>query len=149
MEDMHYGFHRITMTNAAVILAKMHQFDFCGLLEKGQLFDTDNYRIFVPKDVHGGESEFYQYSPRAYPLNELKELAPTRVLEIIERLEMFDEANGKAIFDHYVVIVPGYRIEKNTRSVQEMDTTLIQRQAVTPIVLGERDGKCYFICYWI
>jgi hypothetical protein len=139
MEEIHYGFHRITLTNAAVILAKLHSYEFSGLLEPGQLFDLDNNRIFVSRNDKSNI-----YVAKAYPLNELQDYLPFRVKDIVERLEMFDEANGKPIFDHYVVVVPS-----DESSSSFVDATLIREQAIVPVLLGEKDGKCFFICYFI
>lgn len=109
-DNVYYGFNRITMTHAAIILAKQHDFDF------------------------------KEYKPKAFPYYQLQAMAPTHVKEIIAHLEKFPDIGGKAAFDHFVVLVP---------SVKSSHSHAILLGEVTPILLGEKDGKCYFICYWL
>jgi len=184
LSDNHYGFHRITMTNAAVILAKSLEFE---LMEKNQADENDGiktiHQIIVPRSFFGlynfdpnyhavspfvekmrGISSFY-YQPRVYPLHELWPFAPKKVIEMINHLEEFPEANGKAIFDHFGVIVPGIKLpgndpkfldEKgNLRSFgdvevarRQLDLYLIENHYFHPVIVGEKDGKCYFLSYW-
>lgn len=170
MEDNYYGFHRITMTNAAVVLAKMHGYALVSPNNDFQIlvpFECVKECLFDPDDT----PKHYNYMPRAYPLGELN-VHSQKIRDLVESLESFEDVNGKAIFDHYVVVVPGLEISEfdgsadtpiyrlldretgqtkdfNNRheAYKTLDTTLIEEQAVTPILLGESDGKCYFICY--
>jgi len=174
MEENYYGFHRITMTNAAVVSAKMHGYKLVELNE-----ENDDFGIEVPAKnfkkypFEKSDRDNYSYCPRAYPLSEMNR-QPKRVKAIIEELESFVDANNKAIFDHYAVVVPSIRWPEHNRcedgsngisimdrhgtirefdnyvdANKEIDTTLIKKKIVTPILLGEKDGRCYFICYWI
>jgi len=106
------------------------------------------------------------YEPRVYPLNELQEQAPESVKEIIKLVDEFPEADNKPIFDHFGVIVPGvnYPNEDHKRFTDKdgeikqydsiddgkkaLDIILINAKHITPIIVGEKDGKCYFISYW-
>ncbi len=117
LEDAYFGFHRITMSNVAVILAKMH-----GFVHTNKPTDTRLYK------------DNKDYSAIAYPLHEVSEV-PERAQKLIDHLEEFPEANHKAAFDHYVVVIPSYKDS-------EMESRI-------PVLLGERDGKCHFLCYWI
>lgn len=187
IEDMYYGFHRLTMTNAAVIAAKINGFHLWAP-EKDQNGSTKDapvkpYRIAVPGEIIDecfkikSSNQCYEYSPRAYPLAEI-DFVSEQIRDTIDRLENFSDAGNKAIFDHYVVVVPSVRwpykkspIIVNSvnqkiihgfnnpeggqyktsefpyfLSYKEMDTILIKEKAVIPVLLGERDGKCYFIC---
>jgi hypothetical protein len=53
-----------------------------------------------------------------YPLNKLWHLASGEVKRMIDHLETFPEANGKAIFDNYVVLVPGPFYPRNATEGQ-------------------------------
>ena len=92
--DNHYGFHRITMTSAALILAKMHNYS-CS-----EISGLADYTIHKNK-LDG----FDIYVPLVLPLHEVK-IQPKKMLEVINHLEHFPTAAGKAIFDHYIVLVP-------------------------------------------
>lgn len=148
MEDTYYGFHRLSMTSAAVILAKIHNFKYDAVAKKVQ----------VPlKDIVNDEKgpQFADYAARAYPIKSFKTSTPEKVLETIERLESFEDAGGKSIFDHYVVIVPSILLPEkiafnyNEDVETKLDVTLVEKELVTPILVGEKDGLCYFISYWL
>jgi len=186
VDASYYGFNRITMTSAAVILAKSLEYNLHQPLLIAEFSSTREYRIVVePRHfrsyhfaVEGREVVALTasparrepppvaYEPRVYPLYELWDCAPPPVKEIITLTDNFPDADGRAIFDHYGVIVPGvnYPKEKDKRFVAEdgsvrtfdtleeakkaLDVTLIKKRLFFPIVVGEKDGKCYFICYF-
>jgi hypothetical protein len=139
MQDVYYGFHRITMTRAAVILAKMHD---CKLSKNSFLtgdlncIDTGEF-----SEIRRDGDQRAIYKPRVYPYREFS--PPTIIGELVERLESF--CGGKAIFDHYVLVVP--TVECPNKEM-DLDHFLVETKSVLPVLLGEVDGKCYFICYW-
>lgn len=110
----------------------------------------------------------YNYEPRAYPYHEFSGIASEETKGIICHLENFPDAGDKPIFDHFGVIVPGVEfplrksesftfldkvgiIHKfNTReeSLKTLDTILIKDKDIYPVIIGEKDGKCYFISYF-
>lgn len=159
-QETYYGFNRITMTNAAIILAKQHQYQF-----RYDAFSKAPSYIFVPSTYFGkfvdqntyknlltGENvcpthmdEKHFYHPRAYPLphgSGLLEESSARMKGVIQLLENFPAAGHNPIFDMYWILVPG--IEK-----QEYDYKMLCFGLATPVLLGEKDGKCFFICYWV
>lgn len=180
MEQSYYGFNRITMTNAAVILAKLHGFSYTpsqSVYAGGFYTNTDpqihvynsffnNYNFDPTNALSAMYSNLYSryvYEPKVYPFYELKELASDQLLNIINKLENFPEANGKPLFDHYGVIVPSFSynllyindesgvIQNFTSAIEAsraLDKILIRKKLIFPIVVGERDGKCFFICHW-
>ncbi len=109
VHEVYYGFNRITMTNAAVILAKSLGFKLVN--------DEKTYRI---------EKEGSPYEPKVYPLNKLWQNVSPSVERIVDHLESFPEACGKAIFDAYAVVVPEAIPGKS-------------------VLLGDKDNKCFFI----
>jgi len=90
------------------------------------------YKFKTAWDIHGNKSNSIPaYEPRAYPLYELMNIASDNMLRLVEHLDSFPCINNKTMFDDYIVLAPGNIKEK-----------------VQPILLGERDNKCYFICLW-
>lgn len=186
INDSYYGFNRITMTTAAVILAKSlgHKLARVG----GFLYGADReYQIEVERNFFGKyvfdpeqarESEVkryyeprfdpFKYSPRVYPLHEFWSIAPSAVRDTINHLENFPDAGGKPIFDHFGLIVPGidfpyenseeYAFLNEAGEQQEyqkiddarksLDIILVESGYFHPVVLGEKDNKCYFISYF-
>lgn len=117
---------------------------------------------------------YYNYVARAYPYIALEEIASANMKRAIDHLENLPESGGKPLFDHYIVMVPSvaYPSEPNkiTRNAikyafraegglnefddpeecaKQLDRAMIRNGDTNPILLGERDGECYFICYWI
>jgi hypothetical protein len=110
----------------------------------------------------------YPYEPRVYPLFELWDIAPESVVKTIGLLEEFPDANNKPIFDHFGVIVPGiglsYQQNKGyvfldengmaqifpvrEMALKALDKIMIKGKYLYPIIIGEKDGKCYFICFF-
>jgi hypothetical protein len=105
----------------------------------------------------------YHYDPKVYPFHELKEIASPEVMHTINMLEKFPEANDKPIFDHFGVIVPtiAYKnkmfnnengilqdYENLEDATRDLDKIFIKKKFFYPIIVGEKDGKCFFICYW-
>jgi hypothetical protein len=108
--DIHYGFRRLTVANASLILAKK----LGGVWEKGCV--SLNGNLFTPMIQPIVNTSLTLHSFAMNPR------LTTEVLDLIAYLEKFPEANNKPIFDHYLCI--------------------------SQVLLGERDGKCYFICNW-
>ena len=181
MEQSYYGFNRITMTNAAVILAKLHGFVFSPSqhLNVGGFQTYTEPQIYVEKlffseynfdptyilisTTYSNQMYKHTYEPKVYPFFELKNIASNKTLETIDYLEKFPEANGKPIFDHYGVIVPSIQYKLNYISNGEgiiqnfsepsdagraLDKILIEKKIIHPVIIGERDGKCFFVCHW-
>lgn len=169
----YFGFNRVTMTNASVILAKSLNFNFVaetdivhanyGVLKK-------NGTITVPRNFFSNfdlNSSDFHYEPRVYPYHELFDLASEDTKKTIEVLESFPEAGFKPIFDHFGIIVPSIKFphlkqklytfldengilqsyNEREDAIRSLDRMLIRENHFRPIILGERDGKCYFICY--
>jgi hypothetical protein len=186
VHEVYYGFNRITMTNAAVILAKSLKYKLIATWPQ----EKRTYKIFVPGSVFAGydfevdpsyvpymtstgepvkvkrANESFEYEPRVYPIHKLWHIAPPSVVKIIDHLEAFPKACGKAIFDSYAVVVPGVAYPRgdtlsiigvdgtkqdfNSReeTVQALDIALIQKNYITPVLLGEKDGKCFFVSFF-
>jgi hypothetical protein len=178
VKDCYYGFNRITVTTAAVILARLHDYTIsttfthwesnerkcCIKVPRPRFFDfTTEERPPLSR------SDYFLYQPMAYPAHRLNNLASAETKQLIELLDNFPDANGKAIFDHFIAVVPGVQYPtvghegcwrvRNYKGVVEVyetseiaseavDFSLVENGYITPVLLGERDGKCYFIDYF-
>lgn len=140
----YHGFHRITITDAAIILAKMHGFS----LHK----DLRGNNSIVVKN----KNNCFKYKASVYPLYYFGKI-PDFVSKFINYLENFPSCNHKSIFDHYFILSPSLgdeialrnQVENNFLEIENKeDFFLIENNLVTPIVLGEKDGICHFICDW-
>lgn len=94
--------------------------------------------------------------------------------DLVKRLESSPALGGKPMFDHLLVLVPApqpshWQSKKGKESASEysiiceketktfltplearifLDTKLVHDNLVTPVLLGERDGQCYFLSFW-
>lgn len=165
--DSYLGFHRITMTNASVIAAKLHGYA-CHKLEINN--SNPNQKTFISASLNSFPNfplvkytvyspNSFMYKPRVYPYYEMQAVAPPQVTNLIEHLEDCAYLNGAA-FDHYMVLIPSIDYCKETidiasennqdiEVVKYLDMELIRKEHLVPILLGERDGKCYFLSYWV
>ena len=183
MEQVYYGFNRITMTNAAIILAKSLGFNYTNSSIKvdkkffsNYEFDPDanklQYSPFISEiagfPIFNNKETIYDYEPRVYPLHELNSIVPENVKKTISLLEAFPDSGNKPIFDHFGVIVPsinfpvkseaGYSfldskgivhvLQTREEAAKLFDINLIKNDYICPIIIGEKDNKCYFICYF-
>lgn len=171
MDQPYYGFNRINMLNAAIILAKSLDYTY-----KTQYFtsfqDEISDKVVVSKDIFGEQNflinrlhDYFVYEPRIYPLHDLQEIAPLEVMKTIEMFEQFPETGGKPLFDYFGVIVPSiafpneepsfinpeglvYSYSTMEEATKEFDKMLIRSGILSPIIVAERDKKCYFVCYF-
>jgi hypothetical protein len=114
----------------------------------------------------------FSYQPRLYPLHAFQIFMSERVKTMVDTLEAFEDFGGKPLFDRYFVLVPGVTFDQNcfendmTRkyhfrskdkiielSSQDeahflIDSFLIKRGALYPVVLGKKDNDLYFLNYW-
>jgi|688.fasta_scaffold164456_2 hypothetical protein len=117
-----FGFNKISIRNASVILSKFHGY---------KLKKHDRYHLIKNEDE--------VYSPKIYPLHYFDKTE--KISRLIEDLE------SDSIFDHYMILMPSYR-EKDKITSFEEESELIKNKSITPILLGDRDGESYFISYW-
>lgn len=157
MQDNFYGFARLPMASAAVILAKFHSFKSH---QTDRDIDYGHFRIMIPASLFAAYDHLifgkygvplgYGYkadlllSPRVYPIHEFIQSEKTN--KVIQHLEALPELNGKPAFDHYAVLVP--TVATSEKYQADFDRMMVSEKFVFPILLGERDGKGYFICFW-
>ena len=151
--DNYLGFHRITLSMAAIILARMHGYNV--------LKTDDEYHIVVDKKLLTIQQDDYRpsyyYKPKVYPLHELKSIVSDRTNNLINYLENNLDLLGQAAFDHLIVLMPSVcygkkdvkQEEQELMSDKFLDIMLVGNKSFIPILLGEKDGKSYFISYFI
>ena len=127
VDENYYGFQRVPMVVVSVLLAKMMGGNISGS------------NITFPYQYRGYSDAIY-YRPMACPWNSnLSTPLPNldKLKAVIQHLDHFPEANYKPIFDHFIVVSPNFP-ERDGFTYQSIYA-----------LLGEKDGKCYFIYYWI
>jgi len=132
--DSCYGFYKISMNTAALICAKMHSYRW----HNGRIKLNEP----LPSEITSGFSlsNGRRYFPYVYPAHELGLSA--KMKKILNHLDAFPEACGKPLFDHHLFIVPGIS------DIKDLHLKLIKNKIISPILLGEKDGSCYFISHW-
>ena len=139
--NSYYGFYKIKVANVAAYLAR--------LLE-GKLSTTSNKKLVNNKKIYvykNGKRELY--NPFLCPIEYLKDYCPSNVKKIISSLESHPDLNGYCMFDNYLVVVPHTSNKIKSGVVEDKYIKMINSDLVAPIVLGEKDGDCYFVCYWM
>jgi hypothetical protein len=182
VSEQYYGFVRLKMVDAAMILAK----------SMGLRWESGARCIQVSRDLVPAKLAFWKiadtyglpnlkYQPNKYPLYSFDAPMPPRVEKLLKLVEHYPATGGKAIFDHYWVVCPSFHLdarefchdkksekwllmidgkevavnwhqskeksEINPASVA-LDQHLTKSEFITPVVLGERNGECFFLCYW-
>ena len=127
MNDTYQGFHRISLKNAAIILSKINGFK----LKNNEYADKfiRKYVICINKNI---------YNPKIYPIRYFSDSITDHIKNLICDLEKIP------LFDYYMVMVPS-----TDNSDENKDIIAVKNKNIIPILLGEKDGKCYFISYWI
>ncbi len=111
------------------------------------------------------------YAPRMYPVHEF-EYVPSNVSKILAAVEKIPELGNRPGFDYLWVLVPGFSMKhpgisqpdgmfrimlegkmfetkSETEIAAKFDKQLVQDQVLMPCLMGEREGKCYFIAPFI
>lgn len=168
VKNTYYGFNRITISSASVILARNLGF----FAAKHSL--SDECKIQVGKEYLGDHSllsesvEMLDYEPVIYPLSDFESQMTANMRSVVDTLDSFHDAGGKAIFDFYGLVVPSVKIPyhegffgfKGSCGTQRLhqdylgcksdfDKIMVESFAFRPILVAEKDHKCYFITYWL
>lgn len=112
-------------------------------------------------------SNSFIYSPRTYPIHQF-DVKSNRVEKILSQLESFHDMADRPVFDHFWVVCPGIEYPnsplegswciKTEGSVKKfstqdqafvaLDKEMTRAGAMNPVLIGEMNGKCYFISYY-
>ncbi|NIQ13924.1 MAG: hypothetical protein GTO02_05825 [Candidatus Dadabacteria bacterium] len=144
LRDRYYGFNRVTITVASAILSKMHGYKFRTSYDRE---DNVTFNVVV-SNYFSQHSKEYSYEPKLYSFYELGCQAPKATLRAINHLDSFPDINGKPLFDNYLVLVPSIKYDGSYDSLRNLDMNLIKNRDIVPVLLGERNSKCYFLCYF-
>lgn len=135
-----FGYRRISPSDACCVFAKHYGLD---LVREGG----------IPRVVVRLGSGCFLYSPVVMPLHEAG-TPPPHVVESLDEAEHARELFMDAVFDHYLVVMPfrGDRTDgsggaPNFPDDEEFPQAL-SGGSLGAVVLGERNGECYFICEW-
>jgi len=155
-DDRYYGFNRVTMTSAAVILGRMFGATFEILnktysANKRELKSRLEYRQFQGNFMFDALSqEFclptFNYEPVVVPLHDM-ERVPGEMVTLLRKLDKWPEASGHSIFDNFWVMLP--KIDPAGRGDRELMYDLLEDGRLVGVLLGEKDGEVYFVSYWM
>jgi hypothetical protein len=157
--DRYYGFNRCAISTAAVVLARVHGFEMTTMNGTTRIRGTNamksQFESLNGKDI---PTNGMAYHPRIYSTTSMP-VTPERMQKLLAHLESFPDVAGKPLFDHYSVLVPTFtRFRPDgavptvngspLNEIQLSDMKMIEEKMVIPVLLGEADGKLYFIDYW-
>jgi len=168
--NRYYGFCPIKAIQAAAILSNVHGFSVSGSLPVVAMVTVKKSQFYkFHKNMEVNEVDCLA---RVYPLHDIQLMPSDNFKEVIKKLENWPEANDKPIFDHFLVLVPSIDVRQAFNSYDKspfevisydgepcvldthddvqrfVDFELIKNKIVRPILLGEKDGECYFVCHW-
>lgn len=156
VDEGYLGFYRVTIMTAALIAAKMHGFSCVpGDGIKIPAVEFGSEELFDDMPINGVR---LRYEPWVYPLSSFAD-TPKSIKDFIAYLDKHPQLNGKPAFDHYMVMLPSVALDssimqsfcfsKFITTPYDAHRIFIKEKASLPIILGEHDNKCYFLCYWI
>lgn len=152
------------------------QFGYKAINESYPVEKLDGVEVNGSFSAPNPSSKFdtFRFVPRAYPFYLFSDLKlPEHVSKVMRWCESCPDIDNKALFDHYWLIVPGPSLQLgspfmdgagksiiinpnkkitafndvNHASIY-LDRLLVDNNFIYPALLGEKDGKCYFITIW-
>ena len=166
MRQNYYGFNRTTISSIAVTMARsLGCVATCNIDNNELSIKVSNETLDKP---HGDSFLNYVYEPIIYPIHYFEEIMPATVKSVLEHLDNFPQTESKPIFDFYGVVVPSIVLpkvdgrfwfrnlmgeivdfESYNDCKQSFDRRLVSEGIVSPIIVAEKDHKCYFLTYWV
>jgi len=132
------GFNRISLTAASIILGKQIGVKFTvdvrpySMTKAMAYIEESEGMAYVEESSQGNLFNRVEYKPKTYPIYQLN---PSEAMnKVVDHLDNCPEIGGKPLFDHYRVLRPDFADG--------------QRRKSDGVLLGEKDGDHYFICYW-
>ncbi len=139
-QENHFGFQKMSVSTAAIAA--------CQLLNAK--IDANFDLIIDPSFIKGFDAGCviqHVIQPILHPVHNLN--PSDEMKEIISLLDNFPDADNKCIFDSYFVVVPAVKSDIFDHNAKyAFDNKLIKEKRVFPILLGQKEGKCYFISFW-
>lgn len=168
LDNTYFGFHRLRLLNAAVVIAKSCDFKLNAANKDVQKIEVDVEWLKDRWSYFKNRSQLHlevncedlTFEPKVFPIAKLefadalagRESIPSKIKDVVNYLEEFPPLNGKPAFDNYFVVVPSVKFEKTPidyEKIQDFALAMATIKENNSILLGEKDGKCYFICYFI
>lgn len=174
-DQSYYGFNQVTMEEVSLHLAAAMDYEVLmnGLIRVYS--DTFGSFRFYDSELLFAE---VKYEPIALPYLKLKESISPEMDKVIHRLDYFPEACHKPIFDEFWVVLPllelppyqqkfpftyidqggktmtfgkekaDSKMESYHKAQCQLATILLKNSLIVGALIGQRDDKDYFICYW-
>lgn len=150
---MYYGFHQINISTAAIILAKKLNYIF------------NENSISIKNFFDNNSNDFFNYTPYAYPISYFWDTCSDKIKNYLNDLENHAENSYKPTFDLFFLVVPGFDFLSKTskgycfkgsknnyktynEALKESFRYLLENKIIQSVVLGEKDGLCYFIDFF-
>ena len=133
--ETYCGFNPVSLTTASLVLARMH-----GFVDLGLDLAIEGFEL-------GMEEEWAKFAPRLYPLHDLWNQASKAIQMMVDSLEKFPPLGLHAAFDHYWVLLP--TVGCGDEEELQFDVRLLESQKIIGALVGEKDGKSYFVNYWV
>lgn len=152
VNDNYRNFQRIDMRQAAMLSAIQS-----GFVSVGPELQASKKKLNITISNHRGDAVAGRLI--SYPIVKTDN---TKMSKVLENLDNFKEINGKPMFDHYVIVMPTLQVSEghgdcivddqvvklSNKEHSEIDRVLVERNRVTPLLLGERESKMYLISLW-
>lgn len=139
----------------------------------GRIMRKYRHENYSGYDSVGSPLKQYDVELKAYPYSVFEDIASEEIKNVVKHTEEMPEFNGKPIFDHYMVVTPSvnfppepncvtkdsveyaftykkvlYKFKELKECSTALDRAMTSERDINPVLLGERDGECYFICNW-
>jgi hypothetical protein len=169
-EDVYYGFIRVSLTSVAAILAKIVGYQLHESRAMTYFYATPDSFSGYEFCVEMGElnePEHMEYDPFFVPVHRLTKSKEMK--RLLKFLDKYPATGGRPLFDHLWVVVPGIRypirsangefsfrrpigdvatFDNFHRANLEFHEILLDKGYIASVLVGERDGKMFFISYW-
>lgn len=163
-KDRYYGFNRLSVTLASIIAAKIMQCDLSNTMRSCRIIYPQEVAQDILKAIGNStllvkSAGAVLYEPRLYPVHDMIDLMPDRTKKLLGLIEAFPEVGHCSLFDHYWCLIPSFFVlnipstyANGGNDIGEMavkfDKAVLKANATPAILMGEKDGKSYFIDYW-
>ncbi len=186
--NLYYGFRDAKLETLALALAKISGFTVGMVKMKPvnkkksdwKLSTGSNIKTAVATGDEFGKAYSFNevaslrgtnavnWNPTLYPYHEFESIASEEIRALVKHLDAFPEIGGRALFDHFRVLVPSFdyassfaklgpyniggKVVEKAKDIAALslhiDKQLLQSNVVAGALVAERDGINYPICYW-
>jgi len=148
-EKDYFGFKKITATKAAILIARINDFELKEISSKNiflTLTTSTASDLVVSKTIQKNNKTFF---PIMYNYNKLSEVANSVCVETVALCENFPSNNNTPIFDNYKVLVPSILMPYSENNSEKLEIiSKLKRKDIVGVLLGEKDNILYFLNYF-